>query len=153
MKQSTAYGMEKIGAPCVVAHCKGENFYFLIDTGSSDNHLVAYAYQFFKETFDGVIFDEEGVSTTTGLGGSFECKKCSFSFFIGRTRFEDTFVLLPNQEVFGRLSEKMDGPIVGILGGKFLKENHIVIDYANGCLYTKRQRRIVDAETDSLNAA
>lgn len=153
MKQSIAYGIEKINVPCIVAHCKDEEFYFLIDTGSSDNHLIAYAYQFFKETFDGVIMNVDGVSTTTGLGGSFESKKCSFSFSIGKTQFEDTFVLLPNQKVFGRLSEKMDGPIVGILGGKFLKENHIVIDYAGNCLYTKRRRRKANVEVESHNAA
>lgn len=153
MKQSIAYGIEKINVPCIVAHCKDEEFYFLIDTGASENHLIAYAYHYFKESFDDVIIDAEGMSTTTGLGGSFESKKCSFSFSIGRTWFEDTFVLIPNQKVFGRLSEKMDGPIVGILGGKFLKENHIVIDYANNSLYTKRRRRKVNVEVESHNAA
>jgi hypothetical protein len=97
--------------------------------------------------------DVDGVSTTTGLGGSFESKKCSFSFSIGRAQFEDTFVLLPNQEIFVHLSEKMDGAIVGILGGKFLKENHIVIDYANGCLYTKRVKKKIENEKVKQDAA
>ncbi len=153
MKQSIACGIEKISVPCIVAHCKDEDFFFMIDSGSSDNHLIEYAYQFFKETFDGVIMDVDGVSTTTGLGGSFESKKCSFSFSIGRAQFEDTFVLLPNQEIFVHLSEKMDGAIVGILGGKFLIENHIVIDYANGCLYTKRVKKKIENEKVKQDAA
>lgn len=141
MKQSIAFGIEKIGAPCVIVNCKGQDLYFLIDTGSSENHLVEYTYKFFTENYDDVIKDEEGNFVTRGVSGSVECKKCSFSFFIGRAQLEDSFVLLPNSEVFIGLSERMGEPLAGILGGRFLKKNGIVIDYGSQCVYTKRRKK------------
>jgi hypothetical protein len=153
MKQSIAYGMEKIGAPCVVVKCEGVSMYFLIDTGSTENHLLDYTYKILTKHFAGAIQDEEGSFVTSGVGGSVECKKCTFAFSIGHTRFEDFFVVLPNSQVFIDLSKKLDEPLAGILGGRFLKNNGIVIDYANNCLYTKRQRKVGKRKTDINNAA
>lgn len=153
MKQSTAYGMEKIGAPCVVVNCKGQKLYFLIDTGSTENHLLDYTHKFFTEYYDDVIQEEKGDFVTAGVGGCVECKKCSFAFIIGRTSFEDSFVVLPNSQIFASLSEKLDEPLAGILGCRFLKNNGIVVDYANNSLYTKRRRRSVEVETNAHNAA
>ena len=140
MKQSIAYGIEKLGVPCVVVRSKEQNLYFLIDTGSTANHLIEYTYLYFKQ-FDDVIEDSEKSFTTTGLGGSAKTRICSFKFSIGRTPIEDDFVLLPNSQVFENMSKGLGEPIAGILGGKFLKKNHIVIDYENKCLYTKRIRK------------
>lgn len=140
MKQSIAFGIEKIGAPCVIVNCKGQDLYFLIDTGSSENHLVEYTYKFFTECYDDVIKDEEGNYVTRGVSGSVECKKCSFTFSIGRARLEDSFVVLPNTQVFVGISERLGEPLAGILGGQFLKNHGVVIDYGRQCMYMKRRK-------------
>ncbi len=141
MKQSFALGMEKIGTPCINININGIVFCFLIDTGSSENHLIDYTYQFLTQYFGDVITEEKGDCITSGLGGSYKCKRCSFEFTIGRTKYEDSFVALPNSEMFFTLSDKLGATIAGILGGRFLKKNHIVIDYDNNCLYSKRMRK------------
>lgn len=140
MKQSIAYGMEKLGIPFVIVECKGQIMYFMIDSGSSHNHLLQYAYDFFVQHFEDVIQDSEGSVYSVGLCGGVNGKVCSFSFFIDRTMYEEEFVLLPNSEVFENMSQVLGGPICGILGSRFLKRNNIVIDYGSQCLYTKRQK-------------
>ena len=142
MKQSIAFGLEKIGAPCVLVNCKGVGLYFLIDTGSTENHLLSYTYQYFTECFDDVIKDSDGSFTITGLGGSVSSKRCTFSFFIDETPCEDSFVVLPNTQVFADLSKKLDEPIAGILGGRFLQKNNVVIDYGKQLVHIKTHRKI-----------
>lgn len=153
MKQSIAFGIEKIGAPCVVVNCKGQELYFLIDTGSSENHLVEYTYKFFMEYYDDVIKEEEGSFVTKGVAGSIESKKCSIAFSIGRSQYVDSFVILPNSEVFVGLSERMGEPLAGILGGRFLKKNGIVIDYGSQCVYTKRRKKGEETKNNVQEAA
>ena len=153
MKQSIAYGMEKIGAPCVVVNCKGQELYFLIDTGSSENQLLDYTYVFFTECYDDVIKEEGGCFVTTGLGGSVESKKYSFAFSIGRTQFVEPFMVLPNTHIFASLSERLGEPLAGILGSRFLRNNGIVVDYADNSLYSKRRRKSVEVGTNTHNAA
>ena len=153
MKQSIAFGIEKIGAPCVIVKCNGQDLFFLIDTGSSENHLVEYTHLFFTKYFDDVIKEEEGSVVTKGVAGSIESKKCSFAFSIGRTQYEDSFVILPNSEVFIGLSERMGEPLAGILGGRFLKKNGIVIDYGSQCVYTKRRKKGEKATINAQEAA
>ena len=38
------------------------------------------------------------------------------------------------------LTEKLGEPLAGILGGKFLMDHHVVIDYRNQMLYSKREQ-------------
>lgn len=153
MKQSIALGIEKIGAPCIVVNCKDVYLYFLIDTGSSENQLLDYTYKIFTKCFDDVIQEKGGSFVTTGLGGSVESKKYSFAFSIGRTRFEESFMVLPNSQVFVSLSERLGEPLAGILGSSFLRNNGIVVDYANNCLYTKRRRKVEKRKIDTNNVA
>ena len=72
MKQSIALGIEKIGVPCVVVRCNGEDMYFIIDTGSNENCLVEYAYEYFTQYHDDVIKDVDETMSITGVGGG--CK-------------------------------------------------------------------------------
>ena len=105
---------------------------------------MEYTYKFFTEYYDDVIKDEEGNFVTRSVSGSVECKKCSFTFSIGRVQLEDSFVVLPKTQVFVGLSERMGVPLAGILGGRFLKKNGIVIDYGSQCVYTKRRKKGVN---------
>ena len=153
MKQSIAYGIEKIGVPCIVVYCKDVYLYFLIDTGSSENQMLDYTYNIFTKCFDDVIQEKGGSFVTTGLGGSVESKKYSFAFSIGRTRFEESFMVLPNSQVFVSFSERLGEPLAGILGGRFLKNNGIVIDYGSQCVYTKRRKKGEKAQINAQEAA
>ena len=141
MKQSIAYGIEKLGIPCAFVRCKGKELCFMIDTGATDNHILDVVYAYFTQHYNDVIQDIEEVFTAVGLGGGVDCKTCSLGFSLGRTKFRDEFAVLPNPEVFECMSQVLGKPVVGILGGKFLKDNGIVIDYASKCIYSKRMRK------------
>ncbi len=140
MKQSIAYGMEKAKAPFIILSCEGHDFYFLIDTGSTDNHLIAYGYEYLKKYFPNSLSDmqKDTSYSTAGVGGEFECVTCEFSFDLGTERHKDVFGILPSSEVFFRISQLLDSPVCGILGNKFLAEHGIVIDYGSQMIYTKR---------------
>ena len=141
MKQSIALGIEKIGVPCIVVRCNGEDLYFIIDTGSTENCLVEYVYEYFTQYHEDVIKDADDTMNITGVAGVCECKKCSFKISIGSEQFEETFSVLPNSDVYQRLSHKLGEPMCGLLGNKFLKKNNIVIDYENQCVYTKMRKK------------
>lgn len=144
MKQSIAYGIEKIGVPCIIIRCKGEDLFFIVDTGSTDNLLVEYAYDCLAKSYDDVIKNTNETVKVTGVGGVCTGKRFSFKFSIGRLRFDELFSVLPNSDIYIRLSEKMGKPMCGVLGSKFLKEHQIIIDYGNQVLFTKRRQRQTD---------
>jgi hypothetical protein len=141
MKQSIAYGIEKIGVPCVIVRCKGEDLFFIIDTGSTDNLLVEFAYDCLAKSYEDVIKDTNETVKVTGVGGVCKGKRFSFSFSIGRMHFNELFSVLPNSDIYIRLSKKLGKPMCGVLGSKFLKEHQVIIDYGNQLVYTNRQRK------------
>ena len=140
MKQSIAYGLEKIGVPCIIIRCKGEDLYFIVDTGSTDNLLVEYAYECLAKSYDDVVKNTNETVKVTGVGGVCKGRRFSFKFSIGRKRFEELFSVLPNSEIYIKLSEKLGKPLCGVLGSKFFKEHQIIVDYGNQMVYTKRKR-------------
>lgn len=153
MKQSIALGIEKIGVPCIMVRCNGEDLYFIIDTGSTENCLVEYVYEYFTQYHEGFIKDADETVSITGVGGGCKCKKCSFKFSIGSEHFEETISVLPNSDVYQRLSQKLGEPMCGLLGNKFLKKNHIVVDYGNQSVYSKRKKREIEAVNNGQEAA
>ena len=140
MKQSIAYGMEKANAPFIILSCEGHDFYFLIDTGSTENHLISYGYEYLKQFFPNHLAEgpKDTSYSTAGLGGEFECIACEFSFDLCGERQKDLFTILPSSAVFVQISKLLDNPVCGILGNKFLAEHGIVIDYGSQMIYTKR---------------
>ena len=139
MKQSIAYGMEKTGMPFIVLNCEGKQMLFLLDTGSSENHLMAYTYVYFKEHFPEVIADKttETPIVTSGVSGTFESKACSFCFAIESHPYKELFLIMPHQQVFANFSEQLGVPVGGILGSRFLRKYGIIIDYKKKVVYTK----------------
>lgn len=149
IRQSIAFGIEKIGVPCIMVRCNGEDLYFIIDTGSTENCLVEYVYEYFRQYHEDVIDDADDTMNITGVGGGCKCKKCSFKFSIGSEHFEETFSVLPNSDVYQRLSQKLGEPMCGLLGNKFLKKNNIVIDYGSQFVYTNKGEETVINSQDA----
>ena len=140
MKQSITYGMEKTGMSFVELNCEGKHMLFLLDTGSSENHLVAYTYTYFKEHFPDVIADlmTETPVFTVGVNGEFESRACSFSFTIDNHPYKEPFLIIPHPEIFANFSEQLGLPVGGILGSRFLRKYGIIIDYQQNIVYTNR---------------
>ena len=139
MKQSIAHGIEKTGLPFIKLNCQGKQVLFLLDTGSTENHLMAYTYLYFKEHFPDAIADltTEKPVVTAGVNGEFESRACSFGFNIDNHSYKEPFLIIPHPEVFAIFSEQLSVPVGGILGGRFLRKYGIIIDYQKNVVYTE----------------
>lgn len=143
MKQTFFYGLTKINMPIVALSCKGIPLLFLIDTGSASNHLLAPVHDYFKENYNDVVKDSKSgqTVTVTGITGAVECGISKFNFKIGRTDYTDIFLIMPTGTVLDEFSKQLDAPLCGILGGQFLCQNNVVLDYGNNCMYSKKKRK------------
>ena len=122
----------RVGMPFININEGGsEKSIMLIDTGSTDNSLFAYAYNQAKEQFKEV----EGVDNTLyGIEGKEAKAKCVVGTmnFLGKDR-EMYFLVREDDESDAGLllSEQMGFPVVGIIGTFFMAEHNWKIDFAN----------------------
>lgn len=139
MKQSIVYGFEKARAPFLVLSCDGLDMYFLVDTGSTDNHLLSGSYEFLKEVFPDHFSEKpaDTIYSTAGIGCVLDTMAYEFSFDLSDQRYKEYFSILPTSEAFIRISTLLGKPVWGVLGCGFLRKHHIVIDYGDLVIYNK----------------
>ena len=122
----------RVGMPFVNIN-KGcsDKVIMLIDTGSTDNSLFAYAYKQAKEKYKEV---EGGDHSLYGIEGKEAKAKCVVGTinFLGKDR-EMYFLVREDDEADAGLllSEQMGFPVVGIIGTSFMVEHNWKIDFAN----------------------
>ena len=122
----------KVGMPFININEGGsEKVIMLIDTGSAENSLFAYAYKQAKEQYKEV----EGVDNTLyGIEGKEAKAKCVVGTinFLGKDR-EMYFLVKEDDETDAgiMLSEQMGFPVAGIIGTSFMVEHNWKIDFAN----------------------
>lgn len=142
MKQSIVWSLEKMALPVVIAKCKGEYLAFIIDTGASENCLSYSAYQYFTHKYDDAIVEKNESGIVLGIDGvEMSSRNVSLSFSIGCSEYTEDFVVFNEKTAMEKLKDDCGITVAGILGNVFLVNNHIVIDYGNYTVYTKRKRK------------
>lgn len=127
--------IEKIGIknkykqkyPIIKTKLKGEDAYFLLDTGSTGNILYKEKYKTFGKPTDSVKI--VGETSVTGLGGGDTCRVIEESFNIGKNKFTEEFIasdaIKENIQII-KTCTNLD--ILGILGAEFFEKARWIID-------------------------
>jgi hypothetical protein len=105
---------------------------FIIDTGSDDNVINKEALKDIKHEMT------EHKGTLAGVGGVFEVEACNISFQLNGENFSAKFIVADHlKDAFDDIRKAHAIPLHGMLGSKFLMENHIVLDFTNLTAYNK----------------
>ena len=103
---------------------------FIIDTGSDDNVINKDALKEIKYE----MVEHNG--TLAGVGGVFEVDACNVTFQSEEETFTAKFLISDNvQEAFDNIRKAHAIPLHGMIGSKFLIDNHIVLDFTNLMAY------------------
>lgn len=140
MEISFKQALDEIGLPIVTLNIEGDGYFFLIDTGSRENHLLDYSQKHFLEHYKDSINELDISVEVRGLGGGFKGCLCQLNFSIGQIVFCETFATIPNTTVFQGISQRLDEPICGILGSRFLKDAGCMLDFEKKCLVLKNKQ-------------
>jgi predicted aspartyl protease len=105
---------------------------FILDTGSDDNVINKEALKDIKHE----MIEHKG--TLAGVGGVFEVEACTISFQLEGENFSAKFIVADHlKEAFDDIRKAHAIPLHGMIGSKFLMENHIVLDFTNFIAYNK----------------
>ncbi|WP_251623910.1 hypothetical protein [Odoribacter lunatus] len=128
MEFPLAFSLQKVGLPLILTSGKLKNICFLIDTGSTQNFLLDFVYEHFKEEFKLL----EDFSRTMGIEGHYkEYPIIEATFNFEGTNYTSTFSVLNASEAIKQLQDETGVQIHGILGIPFLTENKWIIDFEN----------------------
>ena len=105
---------------------------FLIDTGSDDNVIDSNIVDKLETTAPKRLMHTH----LTGIGGTFEVQACNLSFVCQDEEYNADFLIRDFSDTFPVIFEAHAIQLHGMLGSKFLKENHIVLDFQNLSAYS-----------------
>ena len=117
----------------IIIDCKinGVNGKFILDTGASSSCIDLLSADKFSLSFE--KFKEKTSSATNIIKETFQSKKNTFEIAgLIKTNFE--LILFDMKQINDSLNEKEISNIDGIIGGDFLVEYNVVIDYKNKLL-------------------
>lgn len=107
---------------------------FLLDSGADRNSIDSRMLDSLQHT----AAEDNSTITLTGVGGTVDVKNCSLTF---KTMEEDKeytadFLIADLQEPFDQLFQAHGIQLHGILGSKFMRKHHIILDFQNLAAYT-----------------
>lgn len=107
---------------------------FLLDSGADRNSIDSRMLDKLQHS----AAEDNSTITLTGVGGTVEVKNCSLSFkTIGEDKeYTADFLIADLQQPFDQLFEAHGIQLHGILGSKFMRKYHIVLDFQNLAAYS-----------------
>lgn len=128
MKYPIHYGLEKAGLPLILTTEHPKNLCFLIDTGSTNNVIFNFVYQYFKDYFTPTS-DSQNIM---GIDGSLKATiSVNAELQFDDLKYEAPFVVLEANDAIIQVQAETGIQIHGVLGIPFLMENKCLIDFDN----------------------
>jgi len=125
-------GFKSPNLPIATVYQDNKDFNFIIDTGSDDNVINRDA----LKDINHEMIEHQG--TLAGVGGVFEVEACTIPFQLEGENFSAKFIIADHlKDAFDSIRKEHAIPLHGMLGSKFLMENHIVLDFTHFVAYNK----------------
>lgn len=131
MEFPLSWGLSKTGLPLIIVTCtddsgKVRNLCFMIDTGATENILLSFVYNLFKNSFKHI--DDQG-SVMSIDGTTYDTPRVQATFNFEDNTYTSDFMIFNTSDAIKSIEKECGVQIHGAIGIRFLVENEWIIDF------------------------